>query len=321
MIVIMDARVVELLKNRGIPQRTPEWLEARSGLLTASEISAALKMTPTACSHYVKEFGLENSFVYNPRKSCNPYMSTAALIKKKSAPSATTDISNSDFMAWGTLYEEVARQIYVQMTGETVHDFGLLVHPKYPDLFGASPDGVTSSGKVLEIKVPSVRVPGTIVQLQYAFQMYLQMDVTGLDRGDFFDVRIIEWTSKDEWLVSAGEQQVSRFHTHGIVCQDPESLKYSYAPDDTLTTEQFLTWAHSKQSLGMRPVYYQMVAYELIGITRDPNWLTDNLDELRSVMNAIKRAREMPKTMPPSDETPAPKRAKLIKPILRECLI
>ncbi len=279
-------KVMHLLKDRGIAQRTALWLAKRSTLITASEASAALKRTPKACKHYVEMFGLQDTFEYSSKKSCNPYQSTQALIKKKSSVTDASAVVNGDFMAWGTLYEEVARQIYQQMTGETVHEFGLLIHPEHPWI-GASPDGITSSGKVVEIKVPSVRAPSPIPPLQYVIQVYFQMEVTGLDNGDFFDVVIIEWTSEEEWLASAMSTPVQPYHTHGIVCQNEQSQDYVYAPEATRSPLAFLEWAHRLKEDGMRLVYYQMVEFELIGIMRDPMWLSSNLEELREVHDEI----------------------------------
>ncbi len=279
-------KVMHLLKDRGIAQRTALWLAKRSTLITASEASSALKRTPKACKHYVEMFGLQDTFEYSSKKSCNPYQSTQALIKKKSSVTDASAVVNGDFMAWGTLYEEVARQIYQQMTGETVHEFGLLIHPEHPWI-GASPDGITSSGKVVEIKVPSVRAPSSIPPLQYVIQVYFQMEVTGLDNGDFFDVVIIEWTSEEEWLASAMSTPVQPYHTHGIVCQNEQSQDYVYAPEATRSPLAFLEWAHRLKEDGMRLVYYQMVEFELIGIMRDPMWLSSNLEELREVHDEI----------------------------------
>lgn len=324
--VVIVPQVLHLLQDRGIPQRTSGWLAARETLLTASEVSGALKMTPAACRPYVKQFGLEETFVFSSKKSCNPYLTTQALIKKKSNPNSASDSMNGDFMAWGTLYEEVARQIYQQMTGETVHEFGLLVHPTEPWV-GASPDGVTSSGKVVEIKVPSVRRPHHIPPLWYVQQMWWQMLVCGLDHGDFFDVRIIEWTSEAEWHASALTKAETadnpsrrRHHTHGIVCQNPETGLYVYAPETTVEISDFLTWAHAQRSSnGMTLIYYEMIEFALVPVTLDPEWFASNKKELLSVMHAIEHARAN------VDGTvqPAVKRARKSKPlsILSECLI
>jgi hypothetical protein len=56
----------------------------------------------------------------------------------------------------GNAYEPVARAHYAAAEGETVHDFGLKIHDELAWL-GASPDGVTAAGRVLEIKCPYSR--------------------------------------------------------------------------------------------------------------------------------------------------------------------
>lgn len=59
----------------------------------------------------------------------------------------------NDAMHWGTLLEPVIRQEYADRTGNLVREYGteIVWHPKVPFLF-ATVDGVTDSGRLLEIK-------------------------------------------------------------------------------------------------------------------------------------------------------------------------
>jgi putative phage-type endonuclease len=61
----------------------------------------------------------------------------------------------------GELYEDEARILYEQRYNEVVHEIGLVPHPLHPWL-GGSPDGVSESGKLVEIKCPPQRqiIPG-----------------------------------------------------------------------------------------------------------------------------------------------------------------
>jgi hypothetical protein len=56
----------------------------------------------------------------------------------------------------GEKYEDEARILYEQRHGEVVHELGLCPHPEHTWL-GGSPDGVTESGKLVEIKCPMHR--------------------------------------------------------------------------------------------------------------------------------------------------------------------
>ena len=57
---------------------------------------------------------------------------------------------------WGTKYEDVAKKLYEIKNNTLVHEFSCLPHPKYP-FIGASPDGISELGRMLEIKCPYSR--------------------------------------------------------------------------------------------------------------------------------------------------------------------
>lgn len=318
----MHPQVARLLLDRGIAQRTPEWLAARMRLITATDVSSVLKMTRAACEPYVKLFGLQETFVYSDSKTCNPYISYNAFLKKKAMTGPATDTMNLEFMAWGTLYEAVACKIYQQMTRETVHDFGLMICPTRPWV-GASPDGVTSSGKVLEIKVPSLRQPSSIPPLWYVMQMWWQMLTLGLDEGDFFDVRIVEWSILDEWLVSANEtwDESRQYHTHGIVCQNMDTSVYEYAPDDMRRPLDFVAWSRQKQQddESMRPVYYQMITYHLVRVPLPIGWFEANEHVFLKALNDIEHARNLPAKI----AAESPRKPRVIKKfcVMTQCII
>ena len=120
---------VKRLKKIKIPeQRTKEWYEARENKITASDIATAINE-----SKYQKDYVLLKKKVTRDRK----FISNAA-------------------MEWGVKYEEVAVMIYEQRNKTKVYEYGCLPHPVY-DFIGASPDGITDDGIMLEIKCPSSR--------------------------------------------------------------------------------------------------------------------------------------------------------------------
>lgn len=106
-----------------IPQRTEEWYKAREGRLTASDVAAAIGQ--------------------------NPHTSTNQLLKRKLCPKPFS----SPACAWGQKYEDQAIARYERCTGEIVWSCGLFVHPTIPAIAG-SPDGLTNSGKLIEVKCP-----------------------------------------------------------------------------------------------------------------------------------------------------------------------
>ena len=54
--------------------------------------------------------------------------------------------------AHGTFYEDEALEKYCELTGQKALLFGLISHPEH-SWMGASPDAVTTAGRLVEIKV------------------------------------------------------------------------------------------------------------------------------------------------------------------------
>lgn len=160
----MDPRVEEILKRPQLVQRSPEWFEARESLITASDAAAALDIKPF------------ESFTKSAR---------AELLRKKVYP----EPFSSPAMAHGVKYEGEAREKYEAMSGEEVLEFGLLIHPELTWL-GASPDGITKSGKMVEIKCPTGRqiVPGHVPE-HYFPQVQVCLEVCNLEEAVFIQYK------------------------------------------------------------------------------------------------------------------------------------
>lgn len=158
-------------------QRTPEWYAKRKELLTASDAAAALNIPP-----YERYRG-------SPREH---------LLEKKVADIPITGYNPA--ISHGVKHEDEVREALCALLGEPVKEHGLFVHQKYPWL-GASPDGVSASGKMVEIKCPLRRqiTPGHVPEHYYP-QVQLQLEVCDLDvalfvqfkPGEPLDVTVVE---------------------------------------------------------------------------------------------------------------------------------
>ena len=85
----------------------------------------------------------------------------------------------------GRRYEPEAVAYYEQMEGELCVPFGLKMHDEIPWL-GASPDGITASGVVLEVKCPYTRPITPVKRAQeHHAQLQITMEVFDLDHLDF----------------------------------------------------------------------------------------------------------------------------------------
>jgi putative phage-type endonuclease len=174
-----------VLSMNQVEQGSPEWHAAREVLLTASSCAAAL------------------SIPFSKRQT--PQAARAELMREKKRQafrrmSGLPQVSrDSAAMKHGRDNEDVARKILEERLGESVHEVGLVIHPEH-DWLGASLDGVTDSGRLVEIKCPSSRdiVPGEVPE-HYMPQLQVGMEVTGLEEAVFvqYKPRASMWPEPD----------------------------------------------------------------------------------------------------------------------------
>jgi len=160
---VYSPRVDRLKQVPQFEQRTPEWYEARRHLITASVAASAL---------YIKPF---DSFTGCPRK--NAIENT--VYRKFKGNIATR---------WGCDHEDMVRDRFDMIMGTETTEYGLIrhvdVHGPETGLpwIGASPDGITECGAMVEIKCPYRRriVPGHVPHHYYP-QIQVQLEVCDLD--------------------------------------------------------------------------------------------------------------------------------------------
>ena len=127
----------------------------------------------------------------------NRYESINSFIKKKVLK---TKWAGNAATAHGTLLEPLVRDLYDQRYGRKSHEIGLVQHTKYPWL-GASPDGVTEDGLLIEIKCPLTRKIEPKVPSHYLPQVQLQLEITDLEECDFIQYRPASAEGKPEEFV------------------------------------------------------------------------------------------------------------------------
>jgi putative phage-type endonuclease len=163
--------VNELLAAEYAEQRSQEWLELRENMITASDIASALGE--------------------------NHYESPDSFVKKKVL---RTQFKGNAATAHGTLLEPLVRDIYDQRYGRKSHEIGLVRHREHPWL-GASPDGVTEDGLLIEIKCPLTRKIEPKVPKHYWPQVQLQLEITDLEECDFIQYRPAAEMKPEEFVV------------------------------------------------------------------------------------------------------------------------
>lgn len=189
------------MNNAKLIQGTQEWLDARLGKVTGSNLVNVM-MTPDKA-------GYRN------------YM--AALICER-LTGASEEFVKTKAMERGTELEPEARARYMIETGEIVQEVGLIDHPTI-SMFGISPDGLVSQDGGLEIKCPNTATHLDTIESgkpkrEYILQMQAAMACTGRKWWDFvsYDNRLPEHLSffmvrieRDEAMITEIEMAVTAF--------------------------------------------------------------------------------------------------------------
>ena len=176
---LIHPRVKELLAQSYADQRSQEWLDLRGNLLTASDLATAIGL--------------------------NPYEKPDGLLAKKCG--AARPWAGNEATAHGTRLEPMVRDLYDMRHGQISHEIGLVQHPVHKFL-GGSPDGITESGRLLEIKCPLSRKIKPEVHGYYLPQIQLLLEIMDLEVCDFLQYKegppeefvVVEVQRDREWF-------------------------------------------------------------------------------------------------------------------------
>jgi len=184
----------ELLKQPQIKQRTPEWFKLRENRLTASDLYDAVK---------------------------NP----VSLAKKK-LKTTTFNSSAIPALKWGTMFESMATRIYSNLKNKKIHEFGLVINDEIEN-FGASPDGITEDGIMIEIKCPySRKIKDGNIPEKYYYQMQGQLAVCKLTNCDYIECEFICFANEDEYINNVID--CDNNYLHGIIAEKKEKTDFIY---------------------------------------------------------------------------------------------
>ena len=185
-----------------LEQGTPEWLEARAGILTASTIGQLITAKTISPAMNDRSRGLCQTLI-------------AERITGHVEP-----VHPNRAMMRGTLLEPEARRIYAAQTGQDVDEVGFARLDTDTYTLGSSPDGLVGEAGGIEIKSPSAKVhvstvlSGSIPDYNRA-QVQAFLHVTGREWCDFISylpgqpLCIIRDFPDPRWqtaIVSAAEQ-------------------------------------------------------------------------------------------------------------------
>lgn len=244
-------------------QRTEEWYAIRRNMLTASDLATAIGK--------------------------GKFSSKKQLLQKKIAEiqgtNATWNSNSIPALKWGIMYEDVAMRCYrAQRSNVVCHEFGLIAHPNPSVPFGASPDGITELGIMVELKCPWKRKieHGTVPE-QYYYQIQGQLEVCDLDECDYVEC-ILSEVQLEEYLNSnPGNNQ------HGAVLEwineKTKEVSYEYSSSTLTNPKDVMEWAESTAE-------HRMNEDDFLQITTIHYWLLKDLHIIR-----VYRDRELWKTI------------------------
>lgn len=260
-IVRARRRLAALLEARGLSQRTPEWHDARHTMITASDVAQALG---------------EGKFA-----------TQRAFFQKKCGYEAQTFDATLPPLKWGIMYEPVAAALYSSLNADVrVHEFGLLRHPDVPFL-GASPDGITELGVMLEIKCPWRRriAPGH-VPMQYYYQIQVQLAVAGLSECDYFECEFEE-LDREAWeQLPPGRRRGAFVESLVDVDVDAPQPRYRYPPDP-LDSDAAAPWVEATQPPPHRVHWWALRRWACCRVEIDPEFVNDTVCRLQDVWRRV----------------------------------
>ena len=224
-----DTVAAILVKNQ-TPQHSAEWYTQKTNILTASEIHDLFTGS--------REALLRKKSGETPLPA---YSSTTVGIAQE----------NGEMMAtkWGHRFEPIVRKIYeieISGRGSVCDSLGRFVHKEIPWL-AASPDGIVTKGplcgRLVEIKAPKTRDPGTFVPPEYYEQMQLQMEVTDLEAAEFIEAQFVQRhesaLTQDDLTAIECAPWKGRIQVRGSVDNPPDTWRYIYSePEEDLKDAQ-----------------------------------------------------------------------------------
>jgi putative phage-type endonuclease len=281
---------VPVLRNKPQPeQRSKEWHEFRNGRemngrwvgghLTASDTGTIL--------------GLNN---YSNKEE--------VFAKKIGLPSFSWSLACEH----GIKYEEITAKIYEEKNNVKIEEFGCIEDED--DVFiAASPDGITPSGDMIEIKnVASRKIDGIPKAVYYA-QMQQQLHVCKLNRCIFIETEIREYNNFKEYCEDVIEDYENEAFSRneqrkGVLIEitKKSDISYIYTKNLDIKTNCIKNWIDTEiTKLGdlgeydcVRPIYWHCNVYSCIHVYYDHKWWDDNFGKLKEFWDELERIRSSP---------------------------
>lgn len=217
---IIKKKVEKLVLSNQEQQKSQEWFEKRWNMVTASDIAAIFEE--------------------------HPFMTKKQLLVNKCEP---LKIETNSYLEWGNIFEKVALDLYKKLcVVSNVYEVGCIQHPTY-NFLGASPDGILSTGKLLEIKCPKTRKISNDVPRYYWIQMQIQMEVCNLNECDFFQCEFEQYDNETEYM------------------NDKSTITKGYIKHQN--------------------IYWRLNKHTLVNVKRDTRWFIKNIGTIQKFWKSV----------------------------------
>jgi putative phage-type endonuclease len=280
-------------------QRTQEWYQFRSNLITASNLW--------------KVFGTESEYNQLIFEKCQKDEG-----KRERSDSSIEYVNTSNPMHWGVKYEPLSIMIYEAKHAVTVGAFGCIAHPKH-SFIGASPDGIVVEpthsplyGRMVEIKnIVNREITGSPSEA-YWIQMQIQMETCDLDTCDFIETRFKEYggdatviSPKEAFFAESDPTRMRGVVLYFLKSGGGGSPHYQFMPLSIPITEenveQWIQETRKKLSNGLEGTtdkwvlyetnYWYLDEYSCVTVERNRRWAEWAIPHIRDVWDLILKER------------------------------
>jgi putative phage-type endonuclease len=267
-------------------QRSEEWYNARKNMITASDMAQALNEG---------KFG-------NQKELMIKKINNLRNIKEENK-----SIEYIAPLQWGIKYEDVACSIYESKNNTKIIEFGLLKHyNKDITYFGASPDGISELGVMLEIKCPYKREINGVIPNQYYYQIQGQLDVCNLEECDYLECKFVEYKTEEDFINDKIKETLNLDNINSlnenkrekgiIICYkniDETKMEYKYLYSNLNDSEEeMITWKKNKImnfdiDTDYEINYWKLDRYEVQRVKRDKKFIKEKLDQINLLWKKI----------------------------------
>lgn len=257
-----------------IEQKSDQWLNLRKNFITASNV--------------YKIFDKNDEYI--------------EYIKEKA--SGISSFKGNEATCFGEIFEPVAREIYMYITNEYVEEFGLVINEDLP-YCAVSPDGVTESDRLLEIKCPYTRKITGQVPNHYYHQIQLQLAVCDCDECDFLECKFKEISASEYNKELKNMQDTDKFvclcktknfevdcHMNGPANTINNISKFTRYSDNNTYKYSNITDVPKNNYWTNKTKYYKLDFVSLQTVDRNPEWLIIHKKDLNETIPFVNECRK-----------------------------